>query len=143
MRNRNDGRRCQAGFGLRLVFVVSLHVLAEVVAAHKSPIASGAHEFLLPGVRSLVPRQLVGSREATAAVLPLAEEGTLAGVTAGVRFQVARFEVVFTAIGVVALEDAPSLLRQLCAGICSFAGGLCGRGSDRRSRRQQEKSRLD
>lgn len=49
-----------------------------MVAAHESPVAHGADELLLPGVRAAVPGQLVGAGEPLVAAFPAAAEGLLA-----------------------------------------------------------------
>ena len=51
---------------------MSLDVLQEVVRPHEGPTAGGADELLLPGVGSLVARQLVAPGEDLVAV----REGT-------------------------------------------------------------------
>lgn len=46
--------RCYATLSLCLVLVVTLNVFREVIRSHEATIASGANEFFLAGVRSLV-----------------------------------------------------------------------------------------
>lgn len=52
-------------------------MLGQVIAAHEPAVAHGTGEPLLPGVRAVVARQLVGARELPLAVFPLASEGLL------------------------------------------------------------------
>lgn len=57
---------------------MAARVLGEVVAAHEPPVAHGAHELLLAGVRPPVTRQLVGAGEPLVAAVPAAAERLLA-----------------------------------------------------------------
>lgn len=57
---------------------VAASVLGEVVAAHESPVANGADEFLLTGVCPPVTRQLIGASEPLVTAVPAAAERLLA-----------------------------------------------------------------
>ncbi len=76
---------------------MSLHVLAEVIAAHEAVRADGAHELLLACVRAKVSRELVAARERLTAAVPLAHVGSLARVHTYVRLQVRALEVALVA----------------------------------------------
>lgn len=106
--DRLDGLRFRRN---RPVFHVPLHVLRQMVRSHELPIAHAADELLLPRVRALVPRKLVGSRELPAAVPPRANERPLPGVAPDVGFQMRRLEVVLVAARFCAFVHPPSLLR--------------------------------
>jgi len=81
---------------------VRLDVFGEVVAAHELLVALRAVEALLASVRPLVALQLIGASEPLGAVEPRAHEGSVAGVPAQVRPQVARLAVRLVAAGDVA-----------------------------------------
>ena len=134
------GRGRRAGAVAR----VPLDVLGQVVAAHEAPLADGAGELLLAGVRALVPGELVAAREAPAAVLVRAGERPLAGVRARVGLQVRGLEVVLAAAGVLALVDAPPGGGVLAArggggaGRAAAGAAAAGRHQEQRGAREHE-----
>lgn len=113
-----------------LVLVVPLHVLGQMIAAHELLLADETLELLLARVGALVPRQLVGAGEALVTVLPLADEGTLAGVHALMRLQVAALEVVLATVRETALVDATACGRRL-SGCDAFVVVVVATGGSR------------
>ena len=77
------------------------HVLRQMIAPHKFFVALHANKTFFARVRSIVTLQLVGARERFAAVRPVAGKRLLARVPAQVSFQVRRFAVDFSAIGIM------------------------------------------
>lgn len=102
---------------------MALGVLGQMIAAHETSSATAAGEFLFAGVCAFVTRQLVRTRKAATAVQPLAHERLFACMSAHVRFQVRRLEVVLAAALERALEDASP---------CVAAGVTCVVGCSRR-----------
>ena len=72
-------------------------VLGQVVTSHEPPLAQGAFEALLSGVRASVPRQLIGAGEPLGAAGPGAGKRLLSSVRANVRLQVRTLAVDFVA----------------------------------------------
>lgn len=123
---------------IRLVLVVTLHVLGQMIAAHEFLLADAALELLFAGMGALVPRELIGAGEALVAVVPLADKGALPGVDSLVGLKVTALEVVLAALGEAALVDAtpgggglsccdPGLMLLLLGydGCVTLLGGNC------------------
>lgn len=94
-----------------------------MVASHEASLADGASEFLLAGVRPLMPRELVATGEAAIAILLGARERPLSSMRARVRFQVRRLEVVLAAARMFALVHATTRLCAACTRYVDRRGG--------------------
>ena len=66
---------------------VSLDVLAKVITPHETFVTNWAGKTLLPGVRSEVPCQLIGTSKLLHTASPGTGERSLSGVTADVCLQ--------------------------------------------------------